>query len=138
MYISLALLPAGQTAQPPLGEAESPELLPHGLVTPSDGDSSMSWVTCPSTEPQGPVEVGVVGSIPGRTHMHWLLSRIFASLMDWGEQGVTQGTDPTSSVLGGSICGFVLQGTAFGKEKRRQASLEMVAAMMLAQPHVSP
>lgn len=60
----LALLPAGQTTQPPLGVTESPKWLPHGLVTPSDGDSKMSWVTCSSTEPQGPAEVGVVGSIP--------------------------------------------------------------------------
>lgn len=35
--------------------------------------------------------------------------------MDWGEQSVPQGTDPTSPVLGGSIRGFGLQGTAFGK-----------------------
>ena len=79
----------------------------------------MSCVTCPSTEPQGPAEVGVVGSIPGWTHMHCLVSRSSAHLTDWGEQGVPQGIDPTSPVLGGSICSFVLQGTAFGKQRRR-------------------
>lgn len=88
MHLLLALLPAGQTAQPPLGVAESPEWLPHGLVTPSDGDSKMSWVTSSSTEPQGPAEVGVVGSIPGWTHMHCLLSGSSAPIMGWGEQGV--------------------------------------------------
>ena len=65
MYLLLALLSAEQTAQPPLGEPESPEMFPHGLVSPSDGDSGMSWVTCPSTEPQGLAEVGAEGSIPG-------------------------------------------------------------------------
>lgn len=86
---------------------------------PSERDSRVLQVTCPSTEPQGLAEVGGVGSIPGRTHMHYFLSRSSAPLMDWGEWGVPQGTDPTTLCwVGGSIYGFGLQGTAFGKPRK--------------------